>query len=34
MEDKKMGVWPRPDIVEVIIIKVGETLKGQHRKLP
>lgn len=28
MENKKMGVWPRPDIVEVIIIKAGEALKG------
>lgn len=29
-----MGVWPRLDIVEVIIIKVGEALKGQHRRWP
>lgn len=28
-----MGVWTRQDIVEAIIIKVGEALKGQHRKL-
>lgn len=26
-----MGVWPKTDIVEVIIIKVREALKEQHK---